>query len=208
MFRRIISISLLASLCSAALSPLATFAAAARQGGDGQQARAGRSKLAPEFDSAAGSAETVRVIIQTKGRLTAAQETAVNSRGGASERRFEALDVMTAVVPRSALAGLAARDDIAYISPDRRVTGQMALTTEATGAAIAQAGGSGSPALTGKGVGIAVVDSGISAAHPDFQSNGKSRVVAAVDFTSEGAAGRDLSGHGTGVASAASRLST
>src|ERR1044071_2198946 len=63
----------------------------------------------------------------------------------------------------------------------------------------------GTPGVTGKGVGIAIIDSGISAAHPDFQKNGKSRIVTALDFTNGGTpyAGLDKDGHGTGVASVA-----
>jgi len=49
-----------------------------------------------------------------------------------------------------------------------------------------QAGTPGTPAVTGKGIGIAIIDSGISATHPDFQKNGHSRVVASVDFTGTG----------------------
>src|SRR3712207_414239 len=95
----------------------------------------------------------------------------------------------------------------------------MAVTREATGAALAQAGIQNAPGVTGKGVGIAILDSGISSSHPDFQKNGKSRVAAAVDFTNGGAAvrsngwlmddgilmsdGVDREGHGTGVASVA-----
>ncbi len=47
---------------------------------------------------------------------------------------------------------------------------------------------------TGKGVKVAIVDTGIDPYHPDFAG----RIAAMVDFTGEGA--RDLDGHGTHVA--------
>jgi serine protease AprX len=170
------------------------------------------AKFAPEFDSAAGSSQQVRVIIQTNGRPNAAHDSAISGKGGSKGATFEAFDAMTAVVPASSVASLAARSDVAYISPDRTVTGQMAVTREATGAALAQSGLQGVPGVTGKGVGIAIIDTGISTSHPDFQKNNKSRVAVSVDFTGAGSSnangilmggGQDRNGHGTGVASVA-----
>ena len=223
MLRRLSALTILLALVSTYLAPLAINAAAAPK-----QKKAPKrvSKLAPEFETAAPSGDLVRVLIQTKGRPSAAHDDAVKSKGGTKGRAFEALDAMTALVPRSSLASLSAREDIDYISPDRKVAGSMAVTREATGAALAQAGLQNTPGVTGKGVGIAIIDSGISASHPDFQSkNGKSRVVASVDFTGRGTAvskkgiilidsilfgdgillgdGQDRDGHGTGVASVA-----
>jgi serine protease AprX len=195
MLRRITASLILLGILIAYLTPLAAQAAPAPKKDSPKQ----NSKLAPEFNSAASSNASVRVIIQTNGRPSAAQDSAVASKGGTRGRSFEALDAITAVVPQSSLAELAARDDVAYISPDRSVKSELAVTRETTGAALAQAGLQGIPGTTGKGVGIAIIDSGISASHPDFQKNGKSRIVAAVNFTN-GSAG-DGDGHGTGVAS-------
>jgi subtilisin family serine protease len=171
------------------------------------------AKFAPEFDSATGSSQQVRVIIQTNGRPSAAHDSAISGKGGSKGTTFEAFDAMTAVVPASSVASLAARSDVAYISPDRTVSGQMAVTREATGAALAQAGLQGVPGVTGKGIGIAIIDTGISTSHPDFKdSKKKSRVAVSVDFTGTGSSnangilmgeGQDRNGHGTGVASVA-----
>ncbi len=78
----------------------------------------------------------------------------------------------------------------------------MNVTTEAIGAAQVVSGQAGTPGATGKGVTIAVLDSGISANHPDFASNNKSRVLTSVDFTGSSRQG-DADGHGTGVAGVA-----
>src|ERR1044071_9383356 len=181
MLRRITACAVLLALFSAYLTPLAAKAAAAPKSKKNAKPA---SKLAPEFETAGDAADLVRVIIQTKGRPTAAHADAISSKGGQKGRDFEALDAMTALVPRGQLASLAAREDVSYVSPDRFVGAQMAVTREATGAALAQAGIQNNPGVTGKGVGIAILDSGISSSHPDFQQkNGKSRIAAAVDFT-------------------------
>jgi subtilisin family serine protease len=58
----------------------------------------------------------------------------------------------------------------------------------------------GRQAADGRGVTVAILDSGISANHADFAgTNNKSRVIAAVDFTGSSTTG-DPYGHGTGVA--------
>jgi serine protease AprX len=206
MLRRITSSLIILGLTATYLSPLALGAAPAPKQSESTPKR--NAKFAPEFDAAAGSGEQVRVIIQTKGRPSAAHDTAISSKGGRKGQTFESLDALTAVVPAGSVASLAAREDVAYISPDREVKGEMAVTREATGAALAQAGLQGSPGVTGKGVGIAIIDSGVSTSHPDFSKNGKSRVVASVDFTAAAngvptAGGQDRTGHGTGVASVA-----
>jgi subtilisin family serine protease len=91
---------------------------------------------------------------------------------------------------------------VAYISPDRPVRAQN-LVGETSGAAQVQAGLASTPKLSGKGVTIAIIDSGISASHPDFGKNkNKSRILTAVDFTGSAVSG-DPYGHGTGVASVA-----
>ena len=185
MLRRISALTILLALVSVYISPLAANAAASPKQ---KQAQQRSSKLAPEFETAGPADELVRVLIQTKGLPSAAHADAITSKGGAKGRAFEALDVMTALVPRGSLASLASREDVAYISPDRKVSGAMAVTRESTGAALAQAGLQNTPGVTGKGVGIAIVDSGISTSHPDFQTNGKSRVAASVDFTGNGTA--------------------
>src|SRR5579885_3807991 len=181
MLRRIIASLILLGLATPYFFSVPTSAAAASNK-SGQH----NPKLAPELDSAAATNDAVRVIIQTKGRPSSAHDDAIRAKGGTKGHAFDSFDALTAVVPQSAVADLAARADVAYISPDRKVSGQLAVTRETTGAALAQSGVQGTPGVTGKGVGIAVIDSGISAAHPDFRKNGKSRIVTALDFTNGG----------------------
>ena len=76
----------------------------------------------------------------------------------------------------------------AYISPDRQVAGTLDLSAAASGADIAYQAG-----YTGKGVGVAIVDSGIFN-HPDLAS----RIVYRQSFVA--ATNLDDYGHGTHVA--------
>ena len=115
MLRRTFACLILLGLLTTYLSTFAASAAPAPKKNAPQR----NSKLAPDFDSAANPNDFVRVIIQTNGRPTAAHDSAVAAKGGAKGRTFDALDALTAVVPKGSLAELAARDDVAYISPVR-----------------------------------------------------------------------------------------
>ncbi|MCA1592435.1 MAG: hypothetical protein LC754_07250 [Acidobacteria bacterium] len=157
MLRRITSCLTVLSLLFVSLAPLTSaFAASAGANQSGQHRAAG--KVAPELSAGGASSRMVRVIVQTKGHPTAAHDNAIAGKGGAKRQTFNALDAVTADVPASAVAELAARDDVAYVSPDRAVKAQMDVTRETTGASLVQAGTSETPGLTGKGVGIAVID--------------------------------------------------
>ena len=199
MLRRITATISLVSLVAVSLLPLTTFAAPRNQG---QAEPHAQKKLAPEFNSTGNSTATVRALIQTKGAPSSAHDAAVANARGHKRSSYNALNMIVADVPLNSIAELAARDDVAYVSPDRLVKAEINLTTESTGASQVQAGFAGMPGFDGKGVTIAVLDSGISGNHPDFVRNGTSRVIAAVDFSGSAKAG-DAEGHGTGVASMA-----
>src|SRR5205807_2992462 len=200
MFRRITACLSLLSLVLVSLAPLATFAAPAQ---NNRQPRHSFKKLAPEFEAATNSTATVRVLIQTKGQPTAAHDNAVAGVGGRKRAGYDSLNTLVADVPANTVASLAQRDDVVYVSPDRPVKSEANLTDDTIGATQVQAGTNGNNGLSGKGISIAILDSGISANHPDFAgTNGKSRVIAAVDFSGSKKAG-DADGHGTGVAGVA-----
>ena len=100
-------------------------------------------------------------------------------------------------VPAGALAALADDPQADYLSSNHVVAAQMAVTNQSIGADIIHDGGwaQGIGALTGTGIGVAVIDSGI-APLPEFRG----RIVATRDFTDDRGAGVDLNGHGTHVA--------
>src|ERR1051326_2537700 len=87
--------------------------------------------------------------------------------------------------------------DVAHVAANSIVYRMMAVTTQATGADQAWAGLEHLRGITGRGVGVAVIDSGVFP-HPALRD----RIVASVDFTGSSTVSkpRDAYGHGTHVA--------
>jgi subtilisin family serine protease len=100
-------------------------------------------------------------------------------------------------VPAGGLAALAADAEADQISSNQVVSAQMAVTNQSIGADMVHEGGwaPGIGPLTGKGVGVAVIDSGVFPL-PEFRG----RVIASRDFTDDRSPGVDRKGHGTHVA--------
>ncbi len=86
--------------------------------------------------------------------------------------------------------------EVDALSGNPLVRSHMALTTSITGADAAWSGAIASlGAVNGRGIGVAMIDSGI-ADHPALAD----RVVASVDFTDRRGRGVDQYGHGTHIA--------
>ena len=98
-------------------------------------------------------------------------------------------------VPSYRLADLANDAEVDSLSSNHEVAGQMAITNQAIGADQVQAGLAGLAGLNGRGITVAVIDSGVANV-PEL--NG--RILASVDFTDSRGQGLDLHGHGTHVA--------
>ena len=97
-------------------------------------------------------------------------------------------------VPAGALAGLAQDGDVDQLSSNSVVRSMMAVTNQTIGSALLHSSELGGPrSLTGKGIGVVVIDSGV-ANSPELGN----RVVANLDFT--GTNTKDEFGHGTHVA--------
>jgi serine protease AprX len=93
------------------------------------------------------------------------------------------------------LAALRDDETVDHLSGDIRIRSAADVTAQSIGADQLWDGGvEGLPALSGVGVGVAVIDSGIDSRHNAL----KKRIVATVDFT--GGDGVDQYGHGTHVA--------
>lgn len=90
------------------------------------------------------------------------------------------------------LAAMSEDPELDHASGDVPVSRAMAVTTESTGATQVW-GDAITRGFTGRGVGVAVIDSGV-ARHKDLRA----RIVASVDFT--GRRGEDAFGHGTHIA--------
>ena len=105
-------------------------------------------------------------------------------------------------VTRAQLDALNRDDDVPHVSSDAIVQSTMAVATTAIGADQVWDGLDARGSVTGLGVGIAILDSGIGY-HPDLAG----RVVVNVDFVNPDGGGEDAYGHGTHVAGIAAARS-
>lgn len=123
-----------------------------------------------------------RVIVQFRDTL---DSRVVTGSGGQAGRQLPSVGALVAEVANTAIAGLAGNPQVAWIRTDHPVF----PTLQRTGAAVAAAAARETFDLTGKGIGIAVIDSGITGWHDDlYLTDAKSpraepRVVHFRDFT-------------------------
>lgn len=99
------------------------------------------------------------------------------------------------MLPAARVAGIAARSDVQSISPNRPMTRATSTVESVTGASAVRTTSLKNYAavtgVSGKGIGIAVPDSGIAWQHADFKGDGgESRVQQAISFTKAGDAVR------------------
>ena len=123
----------------------------------------------------------------------------VEEAGGIPGRELQIIEGLAADVPVLALGVLTHSPLVRRVALDRLALGSLDRTAAAVGApAVRQAFG-----YDGSGIGVAVIDSGISAWHDDLtdpNSPGTQRVNAFVDFVKERTTPYDGYGHGTHVA--------
>jgi serine protease AprX len=121
----------------------------------------------------------------------------IRGAGGISGRQLSTIESQVAVVPNAALGVLAASPLVERVSLDRTVVGAMERTGVTVGAAAVRQ----DLGVDGAGVGIAVIDSGITGWHDDLSDLGVGqRVVEFVDFVYGMTTPHDDYGHGTHVA--------
>ncbi len=153
-------------------------------------------KVAPEIQELVeGKTEedlnqTVRVIIETNERPQASLKSEARVIG----QDFKSFDGIVAELPLRQVKELAIRDDVAQISLDRETNAEWLKLKNTTGRSEMIAV---NPNLTGAGVGIAILDSGVDSGR--FTN----RVVASANFVTGESTTSDLNGHGTMVASLA-----
>jgi subtilisin family serine protease len=123
-----------------------------------------------------------RVIVEFEG---AADARAITGRGGTAGRQLDSAGAQVADLENHVLADLSRDPRVARMHADHPAFATM----ERTGAAIAATVARQSFRLTGKGVGIAIIDSGITAWHDDLYLSGtrspqaRPRIVHFKDFT-------------------------
>jgi serine protease AprX len=145
------------------------------------------------------SAEWVNVIVQYRVPPTQMNFARVLAKGGALQHNLPAINGGAFTVKGSALKALAKDPDVAYISPDRTVRATATVTDYYDQAVLAPYAWSRS--LTGSGVGVAVIDSGINSGRDFTLANGTgSRIVYNQNFANGQNTVIDQYGHGTHVA--------
>src|SRR2546426_98472 len=158
----------------------------------------GKHKLSKDLDALKGShtGATVDVIIQFNQTPTDAHHQKVQNKGGVLKTKLDFIKGAHYSVPVESLDALADDPDVAYISPDRRLSGSLDNTAAAVNAKVAWQSG-----WDGTGIGVAVIDSGITG-HSDLYSTGgsggKLRIIYSQDFVGGGT--NDYYGHGEHVA--------
>src|SRR4051812_19793332 len=153
-------------------------------------------KASRDLDAASGE---VDVIVQFKQPVTADLHQKVSSFGGKLKRELGLVRGGVYTMQASDISSLASDPDVAYVSPDRPVvpTGSVAgnwvndYHTDSINAPAAWEAG-----LSGSGVGVAIIDSGIS---PDVDLSKKS-IVYSASFVPGSSSTVDQYGHGTHVA--------
>jgi serine protease AprX len=137
------------------------------------------------------------IITAAEGQTQQEVENAIGGAGGARGRSLPIIDGHVAWVPNAALSGLANSAAVANVALERPVAG----TLERTGAAIGATSVRQELGYDGSGVGIAVIDSGVTSFHDDLGGLGSwQRVDRFVDFVNGRDAAYDDYGHGTHVA--------
>ncbi len=178
-----------------------------------------KARLAPDLQAALKSGQkgqVVRVVASLQRGKTGSILNAVGAMGGVVQGSYRTVDQMVIDLPIEQVGGLIEVEGLDYVTPDRVVTGVVSHLQTTTGASL----GSISPlvqgdlhgrdkapvtlaygigGLDGRGVGIAVIDSGIDFDHFDLRTGGRRREILTVDFTGLGNEG-DPFGHGTHVA--------
>jgi len=134
----------------------------------------------------------VDVIVQYDHVPTTSDHQNVRGSGGVLKRQYRHVRAGFYTVPASALKQLANNPHVTFITPDRPVRGKLDLTAAAVNAPVAWQLG-----LDGTGIGVAIIDSGITQVN-DLATHGVSRVVYSQDFVGTGT--DDFYGHGTHVA--------
>ena len=160
-------------------------------------------KLDKVLTERAGKSGSSRVIITI--RPGADPSSDVRKLGGKLGRRLGLINGQVAEVPNNVLRKLAERSDILSIHHDRPTGGELNRAAVTVGARYAQA----EFGYSGAGIGVAVIDSGITSYHDDLTYNGTSsavrtlagqRTAAFVDFVNGRSTRYDDNGHGTHVA--------
>ncbi len=149
---------------------------------------------------AADANAMVTVIVQYHQMPDSSHIKTMQMRGAAIQSKLHTIRALTMRVPVGMLAELAKDSNVAYITPDRQVRVTANPETEEFATAVEADVAASQYALDGTGVGVAVIDSGISCFSDLRNTNGVYRVVYSQSFLAGDNRTQDWYGHGTFVA--------
>ncbi|MDP9344425.1 MAG: S8 family peptidase [Actinomycetota bacterium] len=154
-------------------------------------------------------AQRVEVIVQLRhGADLETGRAAVRRAGGRVTRELHIINALGARLPAAAAERLASNPHIAVVSLNAHVK-PTGTTIDSSALATAYGPSVGTEkvwngnGLTGKGVGVAVIDTGVAGDQPDFRTSptdASSRVIAAAVTNPQATTATDAYGHGTHVA--------
>jgi serine protease AprX len=159
----------------------------------------GPGKIGPLAQQRSGLATgSSRVIVRAVDESSASSvASAVSLAGGHVRRSLPLINGFVVDLPNSALQNAAGNSAVARVSLDRKVVATM----ERTGATIGASAVRQELGYDGAGVGVAIIDSGITAWHDDLTgAAGGQRVYRFVDLIDDRVGEYDDYGHGTHVA--------
>lgn len=161
----------------------------------GSQTDAASKKISQELQQkgAKSSNQLLPVIVQTTDGLSDKHRGAVQRKGGSIKKELSIIKGFSAKLPFSAIEELAASEDIKFISCDGTVSTCLDVASEVMDAPTQWEAGN-----TGKGVTVAVIDTGIYP-HPDL-TQPTNRIIAFKDIVNGRTSPYDDCGHGTHVA--------
>jgi len=148
--------------------------------------------------AATGTGRTRVILRLAKSAQRPVVKAIIQQLGGTAGRLLPIVNGYAASIPDTALALLAASPLIEHVSVDRIVGGSV----DRTGATIGAAPVREALGVDGTGVGVAIIDSGITGWHDDLTGapNDAQRVDRFVDFVQGRTSAYDDYGHGTHVA--------
>src|ERR1051325_4410838 len=133
-------------------------------------------KIAPDLTRVSRQS-TVSVIVQFASPLDNAQKQKMSGRGATLKSELGVIRSAAYTIPAAALDTLAENPSVVYIAPDRPVKATMDYAGASLGAQIARQYG-----WNGTGIGVAVIDSGITAVEDLKDSASGSRIVYSQSF--------------------------
>src|SRR5215472_4312506 len=150
------------------------------------------TKIAPDLKGL-DPEKPVDVIVQFR---HSPSDTELDADGAVTKAELPLLKARLVTMKGADVANLAKHSNVAYVSPDRKVTGALDHVVTAVNADLAQASG-----WAGTGIGVAIIDSGVHSFNDFNPGPGQNRWVFNQDFVGgAGPQADDLYGHGTHIA--------